>query len=56
MIRSYKPAKNGHWRAVAQKIGEKCESAHDFTFYSDLTTTATEVAFENVKPNRRAAR
>ena len=36
--------------AVAQKIGEKCESAHDFTFYSDLTTSATEVAFENVNP------
>jgi phage minor structural protein len=50
MIRSYKPAKTDTGAAVVQQIGVKCESEHDFTFYSDLTTTADEVEFENINP------
>lgn len=50
MIRSYKPAKTDTGAAVVQQIGAKCESEHDFTFYSDLTTTADEVEFENANP------
>jgi len=50
MIRSYKPAKTDTGATVAEQIGAKCESEHDFTFYSDLTTTAEKVEFENVNP------
>jgi phage minor structural protein len=50
MIRSYKPGKSDSGAVVVQSVSEKCESEHDFTFYSDLTTTAEEVEFENCNP------
>ena len=35
---------------MAQGIASGCLSEHDFTFYSDLDSTAEEVKFENVNP------
>ena len=50
MLKSYKPAASTVGAAVVQHISSDCLSPHDFTFYSDLTTTAAEVEFENVNP------
>ena len=50
MIRSLTPASNAVGASVAQSIASSCLSEHDFTFYSDLTTTATDVKYENVNP------
>ena len=50
MIKSYKPAVTTAGSVVAQNISSKCLTEHDFSFYSDLTSTAEEVAFENVNP------
>jgi len=50
MIRKYEPSSSDTGAAVAQNISTKCLSEHDFIFYSDLTSTADEVAFENVNP------
>jgi len=50
MIRSLTPAGNAVGASVAQSIASSCMSEHDFTFYSDLTTTAADVKFENVNP------
>ena len=50
MIRSLTPASNAVGASVAHSIAASCLSEHDFTFYSDLTTTATDVKFENVNP------
>lgn len=50
MIRSLTPAGNAVGASVAQSISASCMSEHDFTFYSDLTTTATDVKFENINP------
>ena len=50
MIRSLTPAGNAVGASVAQSIAASCLSEHDFTFYSDLTTTAADVKFENVNP------
>ena len=50
MIKSLTPAANAVGASVAQSISRSCMSQHDFTFYSDLTTTAEEVKFENINP------
>jgi phage minor structural protein len=50
MIKDYSPAASAAGAVVAQNIASKCQSEHDFTFYSDLTTTASEVKFENINP------
>ncbi len=50
MIRSLTPAGNAVGASVARSISASCMSEHDFTFYSDLTTTATDVKFENINP------
>jgi phage minor structural protein len=50
MIKSYKPAASTAGSVVAQNISSKCLTEHDFTFYSDLASTASEVEFENVNP------
>ena len=50
MIRSLTPATNAVGASVAQSISSSCLSEHDFTFYSDLATTATDVKLENVNP------
>lgn len=50
MIQSYRPASTTIGSAVSQNISSQCKSSHDFTFYSDLTSTAEDVAFENTNP------
>lgn len=50
MIKKYEPATNAVGATVVAGISKNCLSEHDFTFYSDLTTTADEVLFENVNP------
>ncbi len=50
MIKAYKPSSSTVGASVVQKISEKCETEHDFTFYSDLDSTADEVEFINVNP------
>ena len=50
MIKSYKPSSTTVGASVVQEIASKCQSEHDFTFYSDLDTTADEVEWENVNP------
>lgn len=50
MIKSYKPSSSTTGAAVVQGIGDHCQSEHDFTFYSDLETTADEVEFTNINP------
>ncbi len=36
--------------SAVKRLSEGCLSEHDFTFYSDLSTMAEEVSFENVNP------
>ena len=50
MIKSYKPTASTAGCVVAQNIALKCLTEHDFTFYSDLISTADEVEFENINP------
>ncbi len=50
MIRKIEPAADAVGASVVQNISSNCLSEHDFTFYSDLTTTANEVCFENINP------
>ena len=50
MIKKYNPTDTTAGATVVEQISEKCESEHDFTFYSDLDSTAEEVKFENVNP------
>ena len=50
MIQSYKPSSSAVGASVVQTVSSSCLSGHDFTFYSDLDSTAEDVAFENVNP------
>ena len=50
MIKSLKPSPSAVGASVVQSISKACLSNHDFTFYSDLTSTAEEVAWENINP------
>ncbi len=50
MLKTYKPAANVTGAVVVQNISTKCLTEHDFTFYSDLDSTADEVEFENINP------
>ena len=50
MIRKYEPSATTTGANVAQGIASGCLSEHDFTFYSDLDSTAEEVTFENSNP------
>ena len=50
MIQSYKPSSSAVGASVVQTVSSSCLSEHDFTFYSDLDSTAEEVEFENVNP------
>ena len=50
MIRKYEPSATTTGANVAQGLASGCLSEHDFTFYSDLDSTAEEVLFENVNP------
>ena len=50
MIQSYQPSSSTIGSVVVQNISSQCKSSHDFTFYSDLTSTAEDVNFENTNP------
>ena len=50
MIKSYKPSSSEVGASVVQTVSSSCLLDHDFTFYSDLDSTAEDVEFENVNP------
>ena len=50
MIQSYQPSSSTIGSVVAQNISSQCKSSHDLTFYSDLTSMAEDVNFENTNP------
>ena len=50
MIQSLKPSPSAVGASVVQSLSEACLSSHDFSFYSDLTSTAEDVEWENVNP------
>ena len=50
MIKSLKPSPSAVGASVVQSLSGACLSAHDFSFYSDLTSTAEDVEWENVNP------
>lgn len=50
MIQSYQPSSSIIGSVVAQNISSQCKSSHDFTFYSNLTSMAEDVNFENTNP------
>lgn len=50
MIQSYKPSSAAVGASVVQTVSSSCLSEHDFTFYSDLDSTAEDVEFENCNP------
>ena len=50
MVKSLRPASSTVGASVVQTLSQSCLSEHDFTFYSDLTSTAEEVKLENLNP------
>ena len=50
MIKSYKPSSSAVGASVVQGISKGCQTEHDFTFYSDLESTAEEVEYVNINP------
>ena len=50
MIKQIKPASDAVGASVVKSISDGCLSEHDFTFYSDLESTASNVSFENINP------
>ena len=50
MIKSLKPSPSAVGASVVQSLSAACLSSHDFSFYSDLTSTAEDVEWENVNP------
>ena len=50
MIKSLKPSPSAVGASVVQTLSGACLSSHDFSFYSDLTSTAEDVEWENVNP------
>lgn len=50
MIKSLKPSPSAVGASVVQSLSGACLSSHDFTFYSDLTSTAEDVEWENINP------
>ena len=50
MVKSLKPSPSAVGASVVQSLSDACLSAHDFSFYSDLTSTAEDVEWENVNP------
>ena len=50
MIKSLKPSPSAVGASAVQSLSEACLSSHDFSFYSDLTSTAEDVEWENVNP------
>ena len=50
MIKSLKPSPSAVGASVVQSLSGACLSSHDFSFYSNLTSTAEDVEWENVNP------
>lgn len=50
MIQSYAPGPADTGAAVALTLPDKCLTEHDFTFFSDLETTAEDTSFQNINP------
>lgn len=50
MIKSLKPSPSAVGASVVQNLAGACLSSHDFSFYSDLTSTAEDVEWENINP------
>ncbi len=50
MVKSLKPSPSVVGASVVQSLSSACLSEHGFTLYSDLTSTAEEVEWENVNP------
>ncbi len=50
MIKILKPSPSAVGASVVQTLSGACLSPHDFSFYSDLTSTAEDVEWENVNP------
>lgn len=50
MIKSLKPSPSAVGASVVQSLSGACLSSHDFSFYSDLTSTAEDMEWENVNP------
>lgn len=50
MVKHIEPGSGAVGASVAQDIADGCLSEHDFTFYSDLETTAADVLLENINP------
>ena len=50
MIKSLKPSPDAVGASVVQSLSASCLSAHGFTFYSDLTSSAEDVEWENKNP------
>lgn len=50
MITNYKPDASASGASVVAGIIGKVQTEHDFTFYSDLTSTASELEFNNINP------
>ena len=50
MIQSLKPSPSAVGASVVQSLSGACLSSHDFSFYSDLTSTAEDVEWENINP------
>ena len=50
MIKSLKPSSSAVGASVVQSLSGACLSNHDFTFYSDMTSTAENVEWENINP------
>lgn len=50
MVKSLKPSPSAVGASVVQNLSGACLSSHDFSFYSDLTSTAEDVEWENVNP------
>lgn len=50
MIKKIEPSASAVGASVVQSLSATCLTKHDFTFYSDLTSTAEEVCLENMNP------
>ncbi len=50
MIKSYKPSSSTVGASVVQGISAACQTQHDFTFYSDLESTAEDVEYVHINP------
>lgn len=50
MVKSLKPSPSAVGASVVQSLSGACLSSHDFSFYSDLTSTAEDVEWENANP------